>query len=72
MPITTTTKNTNKEQELKYEIVLFKKKGHSTWRIDVSSPQVFLITAQKNKTEITDMKLFEINRITGDFKEIKK
>jgi ribosomal protein L16 Arg81 hydroxylase len=45
--------------DLKYTVVLFKLKGHSTWRMTQS------LVDFKNIKNVTEKKFIEIDRITG-------
>lgn len=62
------------EKELYYFIHLFKIKGHKTWRADFKGTQSGFEEQFKHpenkRPNITEMKIFKIDRITGEIKQI--
>ncbi len=60
------------KKDLTYYLTLFKLEGHETWRADLKNHKKGFEEAMKDlKAKITEKKVFEIDRFTGDFKEVK-
>ena len=55
-------------KELKYYICVFKKDGHTTWRVMLES-NMEAMEKQLGLFKATKKKFFEVDRITGNMEE---
>ena len=58
-------------KELFYFLTLFKIKGHSTWRTDLSQTKDSFEVRVAKMTTVTEKKVYRIDRITGVMNEEK-
>jgi len=63
------------QKELAYYLNLFKVKDHTTWRIDLKDSKEGFENTFKHpeckRPNITDIKTFRVDRLTGKIEEIK-
>ena len=52
-----------------YSLILFKIKGHKTWRASLQSKENLFENTISKKTKITEKKVYRINRINGTITE---